>query len=40
MSFFHFSHCFPVVRDDVTSGGLSNNDGDGNENGKNAIGLY
>ena len=39
MSFFHFSHCFSVVRDDITIGSLSNDDGDGNENGKTAIGL-
>ena len=39
MSFFHFSHCFSVVRDDIPLGSLSNDDGDGNENGKTAIGL-
>ena len=36
---FHFSHCFSVVRDDITLGSLSNENGDGNENGKKAIGL-
>ena len=39
MSLFHFSHCFSVVRDDVTSGSVSNDDGDGNENGKKPVGL-
>ena len=39
MSFFHFSHCFSVVRDDITLGSLGNDDGDANENGKTAIGL-
>ena len=36
---FHFSHCFSVVRDNIPLGGLSNDDGDGNENGKKPIGL-
>ena len=35
MSLFHFSHCFLVVRDDITLGSLGNDDGDSNENGKN-----
>ena len=35
MSLFHFSHCFSVVRDDITLGSLGNDDGDSNENGKN-----
>ena len=39
MSLFHFSRCFPVVRDDITLRSLSNDDGDGNENGKKPIGL-
>ena len=39
MSFFHFSHCFSVVRDDIPLGSLSNDDGNGNENGKKPIGL-
>ena len=39
MSFFHFSHCFSVVRDDITLGSLGNDDGDANENSKIAIGL-
>ena len=39
MSLFHFSHCFSVVRDDITLGSFSNENGDGNEHGKKPIGL-
>ena len=39
MSLFHFSHCFSVVRDDITLGGLGNDDGDGNEKDRKPIGL-
>ena len=35
MSLFQLSHCFSVVRDDITLGSVSNDDGDDNENGKN-----